>query len=57
MKRKRKSRKSEEDFYRDIKKHIDEGHRYFWKQRGLEEPPSTSYNLTFGKPKTGRKSQ
>ena len=58
MKRKKRNKKSEEDFYRDIKKHIDEGHRHFWKQRGLDAPPATSYNFKFGKnAKTGRKSQ
>lgn len=57
MKKKQRS-KEEEDFWKDIKKHIDEGHRRFWKKRGLSEPPSTSYNKTFTYgTKTGRKSQ
>ena len=57
MKKKQRSN-AEEDFWKDIKKHIDEGYRRFWKKRGLSEPPPTSCNRTFKYgTKTGRKSQ
>lgn len=48
--RKRKNKGADEDYWRNIKKDIDEGYRYFWKKRGYDEPPSASFgNITFGK--------
>ena len=49
----KKKKNPEEDFWKDIKKSIDEGYRYFWKKRGYDEPPSTQLgkfgNMIFGK--------
>jgi hypothetical protein len=53
MKRERRNKKSEVAFYKDLKKAIDEGHKYFWRKRGLVTPPATEYNTDFKK--TGRK--
>ena len=54
MRERKKNKKSDEAYWRDIKKAIDEGHKYFWSKRGMP-PPSTSYNTNFKNFKTGRK--
>lgn len=57
MNRKKSKKKSDEEYWRGIKKAVDEGHRYFWRKRGLDAPPASSYNLFGDWSKTGRKSQ